>query len=332
MNVRRSFVRLTALTVVVAMPLLGMSGIASAKTAKAAKARPSAPSTRTGPSARTAAAVGPPVAATGGGARAASPCQVDPNPLVETGQSEIHAVIEVETFPAFAGDAVNIDSSQLVSSCDPPLRDSSAAASGTPVEPRPAAPPGPRRRRQRHRGRGRHRLRPGDRRGRGRPRSGPVLTASTTLVASPPVPTTAGLTGYPNPEVETGDTTGGINGPAATPTSTPCSTSRTTRSTPSSPWRSPPPSSRAAAAGLVVGAGQRWTPVTGPARRPTRGVNTGPSPRPPWTTTATPSSSSRAPRVPPGLAGDRRRPGRDHTTRSPSTTPSCLRQPTLPTV
>src|SRR5579863_3647247 len=34
-NVRRSFVRLTALTVVVAMPLLGMSGIASAKSAKA---------------------------------------------------------------------------------------------------------------------------------------------------------------------------------------------------------------------------------------------------------------------------------------------------------
>ena len=35
MNVRRSIVRLTALTVVAAMPLMGMSGIASAKTAKA---------------------------------------------------------------------------------------------------------------------------------------------------------------------------------------------------------------------------------------------------------------------------------------------------------
>ena len=35
MNVRRSFVRFTALTVVVAMPLMGMSGIASAKSASA---------------------------------------------------------------------------------------------------------------------------------------------------------------------------------------------------------------------------------------------------------------------------------------------------------
>jgi hypothetical protein len=42
----------------------------------------------------------------------------------------------------------------------------------------------------------------------------PYYTATTTLVANPPVPTTAGVTGYPNPEVETGDTTSGPNGPS----------------------------------------------------------------------------------------------------------------------
>jgi len=42
----------------------------------------------------------------------------------------------------------------------------------------------------------------------------PYLTALTTLVANPPVVTTAGLTGYPNFEVETGDTSTGINGPS----------------------------------------------------------------------------------------------------------------------
>src|SRR5580692_6348584 len=38
-NIRRSFVRFVALTVVVAMPVMGMSGIASAKSAKAAAAK-----------------------------------------------------------------------------------------------------------------------------------------------------------------------------------------------------------------------------------------------------------------------------------------------------
>jgi len=42
----------------------------------------------------------------------------------------------------------------------------------------------------------------------------PYYTATTTLVANPPVPTAAGVVGYPNPEVETGDTNGGPNGPS----------------------------------------------------------------------------------------------------------------------
>ena len=42
---------------------------------------------------------------------------VSPNPLVETGQSEVHAVVQVEACPVFAGDAVNIASPQLAASC-----------------------------------------------------------------------------------------------------------------------------------------------------------------------------------------------------------------------
>ena len=42
---------------------------------------------------------------------------VDPNPVIETGQSEVHAIVQVETLPNFAGDSVNIDSSQLDASC-----------------------------------------------------------------------------------------------------------------------------------------------------------------------------------------------------------------------
>jgi uncharacterized repeat protein (TIGR01451 family) len=52
---------------------------------------------------------------------AVSPCgvlvTVSPNPLLETGQSEVHAVIQVEACPSYAGDTVNIDSSQLAAVC-----------------------------------------------------------------------------------------------------------------------------------------------------------------------------------------------------------------------
>jgi len=109
-NVRRSLVRLTALTVVAAMPLLGVSGIASAKSVKAAGTKCAAHSTKKK------------CQASGGGTGKGGPpplitVTVDPNPLVETGQSEVHAVVQVETSPSFAGDEVNIDSSQLEASC-----------------------------------------------------------------------------------------------------------------------------------------------------------------------------------------------------------------------
>ncbi|HVC72067.1 MAG TPA: hypothetical protein VNC61_17575 [Acidimicrobiales bacterium] len=110
MNVRRSFTRLTALLIVAAMPLVGGSPAASAKTPKAApKVCAKHPSRAKCQK-----------AGSGGATGGSSPqitVQVDPQPLVETGQSEVHAVVQVESLPSFAGDTVNIDSSQLAASC-----------------------------------------------------------------------------------------------------------------------------------------------------------------------------------------------------------------------
>jgi hypothetical protein len=99
-----------------------MSGIASAKTTKAAKAaaqcvkHPNKAKCMNSGSGGSASGGG-----TGGTGGAPPPAQitvnVQPNSLVETGQSEIHAVIQVETLANFAGDPVNIDSSQLDASC-----------------------------------------------------------------------------------------------------------------------------------------------------------------------------------------------------------------------
>jgi len=205
MNVRRSFVRLAALTVVVAMPLAGMSGIASAKTAKAtaAKCARHAHKCQKG---------------SGGGTGGAPPniiVTIAPNPLIETGTSEIHAIVQVETSPSFAGDPVFIYSQQLVNSCDPGSVYFYSSASGTlsvespnsitaildddgnatvEVSANDCAP--------------------GSSVFEADLVKAPYYTATTILVANPPVPTAAGLTGYPNPEVETGDTTSGPNGPS----------------------------------------------------------------------------------------------------------------------
>ncbi len=113
MNVRRSLTRLAALTVVVAMPLAGISGVASAKATKAAS--PKCVKHPTKPKCQNAGG-GATGGATGNGS-AQLTVQVDPEPLVETGQSEVHVVIQVESLPSYAGDAVNIDSSQLQASC-----------------------------------------------------------------------------------------------------------------------------------------------------------------------------------------------------------------------
>jgi hypothetical protein len=110
-NVRRSLLRLTALGIVLAMPLVGVSGVASAKSAKTAAAKchkhPNKAKCKNA----------------GGGGTGGSPApleinvQVDPQPVILTGQSEVHVIVQVSALPAYAGDAVNIDSSQLTASC-----------------------------------------------------------------------------------------------------------------------------------------------------------------------------------------------------------------------
>jgi hypothetical protein len=105
---------------------MGMAGIASAKTTKAAKQaatcakHPNKKKCQTGGNAGSAPEITVSVSPNGAN-----------NPLFEVGQSEVYAVVQVETQPAFAGDQVNIDSSQFKSSCQTLTFDS--VASGTDV-------------------------------------------------------------------------------------------------------------------------------------------------------------------------------------------------------
>jgi hypothetical protein len=129
---------------------------------------------------------------------------VSPNPLVETGQSEVHAVVQVEACAGFAGDLVNISSPQLTASCaggitfatlQPGVHttnsiqvflddDGNATVSldGIDCAPGPSVI-------------------------EASLISPPYLTAVTTLTAVPPQTTPIGVVGYPASEVETGDTT-----------------------------------------------------------------------------------------------------------------------------
>jgi hypothetical protein len=203
MNVRRSFVRFTALTVVVAMPLLGMAGVATAAPkgsakwcanhAKAAKTTPACSSTKPGGT---------------GGPPPTTEIQVtvDPNPVIETGVSEIHAVIQVEAQVGFAGDNVFIYSQQLVNSCATVnFNVNEGAALSVPLGESATVPldndgnatveldatecaPGPS-------------LVEADL------VAAPYYTATTVLQANPPNVTPTGLTAFPNPEVEVGDGT-----------------------------------------------------------------------------------------------------------------------------
>jgi hypothetical protein len=194
--------RMVALTVVVTLPLLGGAGLASAKTAKKTPAAKCAKHPK-----RVKCQAGGGSTGTGGTGPILE-VTVVPNPLVETGQSEIHAVIEVETLPAYAGDAVDISADQTVSSCQRGSVFFDSVRSGREV----ASPDGI------------TTVLDDD----GNATVGltgvncapgsdvimadldvaPYLTAVTTLITSPPAVTTEGLTGVPNDEVETGDTNG----------------------------------------------------------------------------------------------------------------------------
>jgi len=204
-NIRRRSVRFVAMAVVVCLPLLGMSGVASAKAAKAAKGCHKTHSCRSGRG------VGG-----GSGAPPATPTMVvtaDPDPVVETGQSSVNTVVQVETSPSFAGDEVEISSSQLIASCGNVFFQTVQPAPGaaaynntffttdSPIEVTldndgnvtlvingAYCAPGP------------------DLIDASLV-AAPYYTAVTTLVAEPPNVTAPGVTDYPNPEVETGETT-----------------------------------------------------------------------------------------------------------------------------
>lgn len=212
MNLRHGFVRLVALSVVVSMPLLGLSGIASAKASKGSVAWCAAhPAKQHKAVCAGAAGSG---GATGPGT-APIVVTVSPNPLVETGQSEIKAIIQVETSPSFAGDLVDISSSQLLASCMGGVQYESLQGGST---------AGPRRVNNSIavvldddgnatvNTESTFDCAPGSDQIEASLEAAPYYTALTTLVATPPVVTAPGVTGYPNAEVETGDTNFGPNG------------------------------------------------------------------------------------------------------------------------
>ena len=207
MKIRHHGVKLIALVVVVSMPLLGLSGIASAKAAKgSAKWCAAHPNlAKTTPACSTSTGKGT------GGDPPTITVQIDPNPLVETYQSDIVSVVQVETSASFAGDAVTVSSSQLSASCPGGTTFLSVAAgatsgddSGTVILDDD----------------GNATLimvgedcAPGSDVVEADLDVAPYYTALGTLVAEPPVVTTAGVSGYPTysgvvttGEVETGDT------------------------------------------------------------------------------------------------------------------------------
>jgi hypothetical protein len=131
MKARHGVMKAVALAVVVAMPLLGMSGVASAAKRGTPKWCASHPTKAASVAACNNASTG-----SGSGGPGGSPAitvQVDPTPLVETGESDIVATIQVETSPSFAGDEVDISSSQLGASCADYAFLSIPGASGSPI-------------------------------------------------------------------------------------------------------------------------------------------------------------------------------------------------------
>jgi hypothetical protein len=201
---RNRLFRLVALATVVSLALLGLSGAAASAKVKKAKG---CHKTHTCKSGGTGTGSGS-GSGSGAGTSPAITVQVDPNPLVETGPSQVAAVIQVETNPAFSGDPVVVSSSQLEQACGGIIgflsdttaglnsvtlildNDGNAAVvvEGTDCAPGPS-------------------IIEADL------AVAPFDTALTTLIAAPPAVTAPGVTGVPatsgivtTGEVETGDT------------------------------------------------------------------------------------------------------------------------------
>jgi hypothetical protein len=216
MDIRRRTLPVVALVV---LSVMAVPGMASAKNAVGSKKWCAAHPVLARSTASCRTAGGGSGSGTGtGGSPAPLTVQIDPDPLVETGQSYVVATIQVETSPSFAGDAVNIDSSQLTAACDGSIDFFNLQNGGTPTFPNNPVLPniqaildddgnamvlvvG-------------YGCAPGSSVVEADLTSAPYYTALGTLTAEPPVVTPSGVSGYPTTsgtvtsgEVETGDTT-----------------------------------------------------------------------------------------------------------------------------
>jgi hypothetical protein len=201
MTLRCHSLRLVALAVVVSLPLLGVSGVASAK-AKAGCHKTHTCKTGGG-------------SGTGGATPSPITVQIDPNPVVETSSSAIAVVIQVETSPTFAGDTVDITSSQLQATCTEfigfvqPESVETSSGGGVPLVV-PVTLDDDGNATVAFFGQN---CAPGSSLVEASLAVAPYYTALGTLIASPPVVTPPGVFGYPTTsgtvaggEVETGDT------------------------------------------------------------------------------------------------------------------------------
>jgi hypothetical protein len=221
LTARHRLVQLVALTVVVSMPLLGLAGIASAKTkngvgspawclnhpkkavsvAKCNSANPGNPG-------------GGGTGGTGGSGGLDPSLTIAPNPLVETGQSEVYAVVEFVD-PTAAEQQVSIDSSQMSASCGGTITFSDLQ--GVPAPATPNATVTPKTSTNQviltldNEGNADAVVSgtdcaPGSDIFDGSLLTAPFTTELATLVVDPPNVTTAGVNPAPATEVETGDT------------------------------------------------------------------------------------------------------------------------------
>jgi hypothetical protein len=197
MDRRPRLIRLVTLAVVATLPVFGLSAVASAAKTKAGPncvKHPHKAKCRAGGGGGT------------GGTGGTPPniiVSVSPDPVQETGTSEISAMVQVEALPIFAGQSVNISSQQLFLDCGTLtlshiglVQSTTGSISGVVLDNDGNATvwvlgencaPGPN-------------LIEADL------NAAPYTTATATLTALPPAPTPEPtITGAPNPEVETGD-------------------------------------------------------------------------------------------------------------------------------
>jgi hypothetical protein len=201
------------MTVVVTMPLLGMSSIASAKT-KNTVGSPTWCIKHPKKALKIAACAAVSPGGTGPGAGTDPSLTIAPNPLIETGQSEVYAVVEFSD-PTAAEQTVTIDSSQLSASCGGTITFSDLQGVTATAPPDSTLTPATSVNQV---------ILTLDNEGNADAvvsgidcapgtdifdaslTGAPFATELATLTVDPPVPTTAGITAAPPAEVETGDT------------------------------------------------------------------------------------------------------------------------------